>query len=113
MQPLLRAENITKTYRTGDVDVEALKGVSFSIENGELIVVLGPSGSGKSTMLNILGGIETASSGGIYYEGSPLDWTRRGALTECLCNIKKHIIIHKIVSFAIPLLRTRMTKKRL
>ncbi len=88
MQSLLRAENITKTYRTGDVEVEALKGVSFSIESGELIVVLGPSGSGKSTMLNILGGIETASSGEIYYDGLPLDWRRRSALTEYR---RKHI----------------------
>ena len=88
MQSLLRAENITKTYKTGDVEVEALKGVSFSIESGELIVVLGPSGSGKSTMLNILGGIETASAGEIYYEGVPLDWRRRSALTEYR---RKHI----------------------
>lgn len=82
MQPLLKAENITKTYQTGDVEVQALKGVSFSIENGELIVVLGPSGSGKSTMLNILGGIETATSGDIFYEGSPLDRKDRNALAS-------------------------------
>lgn len=82
MQPLLKAENITKTYQTGDVEVHALKGVSFTIEDGELIVVLGPSGSGKSTMLNILGGIETATSGNIFYEGEPLDWTDRNALSD-------------------------------
>ena len=82
MQPLLKAENITKTYKTGDVDVQALKGVSFTIEDGELIVVLGPSGSGKSTMLNILGGIETATSGNIFYEGEPLDWSDRNALSD-------------------------------
>lgn len=80
MQPLLKAENIIKTYQTGDVEVHALKGVSFTIEDGELIVVLGPSGSGKSTMLNILGGIETATSGDIFYEGKPLDWKDRNAL---------------------------------
>ncbi|MBR3719593.1 MAG: ABC transporter ATP-binding protein [Firmicutes bacterium] len=82
MQPLLKAENIIKTYQTGDVEVHALKGVSFTIEDGELIVVLGPSGSGKSTMLNILGGIETATSGDIFYEGKPLDWKDRNALAS-------------------------------
>lgn len=82
MQPLLKAENITKTYKTGDVDVQALKGVSFTIEDGELIVVLGPSGSGKSTMLNILGGIETATSGNIFYEDEPLDWSDRNAMSD-------------------------------
>lgn len=82
VQPLLKAENIIKTYQTGDVEVHALKGVSFTIEDGELIVVLGPSGSGKSTMLNILGGIETATSGDIFYEGKPLDWKDRNALAS-------------------------------
>ena len=82
MQPLLKAENIIKTYQTGDVEVHALKGVSFTIEDSELIVVLGPSGSGKSTMLNILGGIETATSGDIFYEGKALDWRDQNALAS-------------------------------
>jgi len=82
MKALLRAENITKTYRTGDVEVQALRGVSFEILDGELIVVLGPSGSGKSTMLNILGGIETATSGSIFYGDRALDWSDRDALSD-------------------------------
>ena len=77
---LLKADNITKDYELGEVVVHALKGVSFEIREAELVVVLGPSGSGKSTMLNILGGIETATSGNIIYGGTPLDWSDRDAL---------------------------------
>ncbi len=77
---LLKAEDLVKDYVLGEVTVNALKGVSFEIGEAELIVVLGPSGSGKSTMLNILGGIETATSGSILYDGSPLDWEDQDAL---------------------------------
>ena len=77
---LLKADNITKDYELGEVVVHALKGVNFEIREAELVVVLGPSGSGKSTMLNILGGIETATSGNIIYDGTPLDWSDRDAL---------------------------------
>lgn len=56
----------------GEVKVEALKNVTFEFYEGELIVVLGPSGSGKSTLLNIVGGMDKASDGQIYYKGIPL-----------------------------------------
>lgn len=88
MMELLRAENIAKDYIVGEVTVRALRGVSFEIYEGELVVVLGPSGSGKSTMLNILGGIETASSGTVYYGSEPLDWSSRSALSAYR---RKHI----------------------
>lgn len=77
---LLKAEGLTKNYVLGEVTVNALKGVSFEIREAELIVVLGPSGSGKSTMLNILGGIETATSGTVLYDGKPLDWSDQDAI---------------------------------
>lgn len=64
---ILSAKNITKHYKMGDVTVEALKGVSFDLIKGEFIVILGASGSGKSTILNIIGGIDTATSGEILY----------------------------------------------
>ena len=67
MKPLLQAEHITKDYQLGEVTVHALKDVSFEIYEKELIVILGPSGSGKSTTLNILGGIETVTSGSVIY----------------------------------------------
>ncbi len=80
-KPILRAINIKKEYQLGEVTVQALKGVSFDIYDKELIVILGPSGSGKSTTLNILGGIETATGGEIWYEGERLDWNDKMKLT--------------------------------
>ncbi len=56
-------ENVGKIYKTGDVEVEALKGVNFEIEKGEICVVVGQSGAGKTTLLNILGGMDTLTSG--------------------------------------------------
>ena len=56
-------ENVGKIYKTGDVEVEALKGVDFEIEEGEICVVVGQSGAGKTTLLNILGGMDTLTSG--------------------------------------------------
>ncbi len=80
-KPILRAINIKKEYQLGEVTVQALKGVSFDIYDKELIVILGPSGSGKSTTLNILGGIETATEGEIWYGGEKLDWNDKKNLT--------------------------------
>ncbi|WP_246045541.1 ABC transporter ATP-binding protein [Rubellimicrobium roseum] len=61
--PVFRAEALTKTYRTGEVEVQALRAVDFEATAGEFVVILGPSGSGKSTFLNIIGGLDTPSSG--------------------------------------------------
>ncbi|MBW9266194.1 MAG: ABC transporter ATP-binding protein [Candidatus Thiodiazotropha sp. (ex. Lucinisca nassula)] len=63
----LRGRSLTKTYHTGAVDVHALRGVDISLFEGELVVLLGPSGSGKSTLLNILGGLDTPSSGEVSF----------------------------------------------
>lgn len=68
----MRAEELCKTYKMGEVTVEALKNASFELYEGELVVVLGPSGSGKSTLLNIIGGMDTATSGRLYYRDTPL-----------------------------------------
>ncbi|NLT94149.1 MAG: ABC transporter ATP-binding protein [Clostridia bacterium] len=72
MQVIMRAEELCKTYKMGEVTVEALKNASFELYEGELVVVLGPSGSGKSTLLNIIGGMDTATSGRLYYRDTPL-----------------------------------------
>jgi putative ABC transport system ATP-binding protein len=62
------ARGLTKTYRMGEAEVHALRGVDLEIAAGELIVLLGPSGSGKSTLLNILGGLDTPSAGSIRFQ---------------------------------------------
>ncbi|HSQ68441.1 MAG TPA: ATP-binding cassette domain-containing protein, partial [Steroidobacteraceae bacterium] len=69
---VLRTRNLTKVYRTGEVEVHALRGVDLELRSGELVVLLGPSGSGKSTLLNILGGLDTASSGEAWFEDHDL-----------------------------------------
>ena len=60
---LIECKDLCKTYGTGDLEVRALDGASFSVEKGEFVVILGPSGAGKSTLLNLLGGMDTATSG--------------------------------------------------
>jgi putative ABC transport system ATP-binding protein len=60
---LIRAQHLVKTYRAGDVDVPALRGVDFTIEPGAFVAFVGPSGSGKSTLLNMIGGLDKPSSG--------------------------------------------------
>lgn len=62
-------ENVGKVYKTGDVEVRALQGVSFQIEKGEICVVVGQSGAGKTTLLNILGGMDTLTEGNVILDG--------------------------------------------
>ena len=61
------AKNLVKIYQTGDVPVQALRGINLELREGELVVILGPSGSGKSTLLNILGGLDQPTSGEVFY----------------------------------------------
>ena len=66
---ILRVENLTKVYGTGENEVRALDGVSFSVEKGEFVAVIGPSGSGKSTLLHILGGVDRPTGGKVLMDG--------------------------------------------
>ena len=61
MTTTLTARDLTKIYRSGEVEVHALRGADLDLYEGELVVILGPSGSGKSTLLNIIGGLDTAT----------------------------------------------------
>jgi putative ABC transport system ATP-binding protein len=69
MQPVIELRNITKTFKMGDVEVRALRGVSFSVRPGEYIAIMGPSGSGKSTLMNIIGALDAPSSGEYLLDG--------------------------------------------
>lgn len=66
---ILRVENLSKIYGSGENEVRALDGVSFSVEKGQFLAIIGPSGSGKSTLLHILGGVDRPTSGKVFLEG--------------------------------------------
>ncbi len=65
----IELKNVEKTYRMGEVIIKAANGMNFTVEKGEFVVIVGPSGAGKTTILNILGGMDTASSGSINVDG--------------------------------------------
>jgi len=68
----IEVQDLTKTYRVGDVEVHALRGVNLKIERGEFVAVVGPSGSGKSTLFHILGGLTPPTSGTVLIDGRDL-----------------------------------------
>jgi putative ABC transport system ATP-binding protein len=69
MSKFIEADNLRKTYRVGRIEVQALRGVSFTVEKGEFVSIVGPSGSGKSTLFYLLGGLTRADSGRIVIDG--------------------------------------------
>ena len=75
-------ENVGKVYQTGEVRINALHDASFSVEKGELVVIVGPSGAGKTTLLNILGGMDTLSTGKVYLDGLDISGMNKKQLTE-------------------------------
>jgi putative ABC transport system ATP-binding protein len=81
-RPMLRLENVSKTFQMGEVAVEALRDVSLDVLAGEFLVMVGPSGSGKTTILNLAGGLDSVTNGRVWFEGreitafSPSELTR-------------------------------------
>lgn len=80
--PVFQIRGLCKSYRTGEVEVQALRGVDFEALPGEFIVILGPSGSGKSTFLNIIGGLDTASAGEAWFRDHQLTRQTDAQLTR-------------------------------
>ena len=74
-------ENVGKTYHMGEVEINALHDASFVIEKGELVVIVGPSGAGKTTLLNILGGMDTLTTGRVFLDGQEVSAMDRSELT--------------------------------
>ncbi|MDE7163837.1 MAG: ABC transporter ATP-binding protein [Clostridiales bacterium] len=78
---LIDFRNVCKIYKMGEVEIPALNGVDFTVERGEFVVVLGASGAGKSTVLNILGGMDTATSGNVIVDGEDITEYKQKRLT--------------------------------
>jgi len=78
----LKVENVKKSYKTGDVTTEVLKGVGMNLEKGSIGVILGPSGSGKSTLLNIIGGIDRCDSGSVTIDNIEVSKLSDNKLTD-------------------------------
>ena len=78
----LKLSNVSKTYQTGEIKVNALKDVSFELDDGEFVVVLGSSGAGKTTLLNLLGGMDSATEGEIVLDGKNVTALNQRSLTD-------------------------------
>jgi len=79
---MIELTNIGKTYATGDIKFEALKGVTFEIKDGEFVAIMGPSGSGKSTLMHILGALDVPSSGKYFLDGQDVSQLSEDELAE-------------------------------
>ena len=81
MKDFIRFEQVQKIYRMGEVEIPALRDATFTIDEGELCVIVGPSGAGKTTLLNILGGMDTLSGGRVFLGDKEISACGEGALT--------------------------------
>ncbi len=82
MKRIVELKNVSKTYNTGDTEFKALDNIDLSINKGEFVVILGPSGAGKSTLLNLIGGMDTPTSGSIKIDGEEISKYNENQLSE-------------------------------
>ncbi len=92
---MIQTQNITKVYKSGNIETRALKGVSFTIKEGEFVAIMGPSGSGKSTLMHILGCLDTPTSGNYLLDGQDISQLS----DEELADIRKNKIGFVFQSF--------------
>ena len=79
---LIRLENVKKIYQSGEVITKAVDGIDFTVEQGEFALIIGASGAGKTTVLNILGGMDTATSGAVFVDGEDIAGWNAKQLTK-------------------------------
>ena len=82
MNAMIQVRDLRKIYQMGDIEVPALRGVSFNIQRGEFVAIMGPSGSGKSTLMNLLGCLDTPSAGQYILDGLPVEQLERNLLAS-------------------------------
>ena len=97
MENLIEFKNVKKTYMVGEKKFNALDDVSFTIPKGEFVVILGPSGAGKSTLLNLLGGMDTVSSGKIIVAGEEISSYNAKEMT--IIELKKLVLSFNFITF--------------
>src|ERR1700690_1890882 len=85
---MIEIQNVTKTYKSGDNETQALKDVSFTVKDGEFVAIMGPSGSGKSTLMHIIGALDIPTSGKYFLDGKDVSTLSEDELGEIR---KKHI----------------------
>ncbi len=81
MDAYVKLEQVTKVYHMGEIDIRAVDGIDFEIMKGEFVIVVGPSGAGKTTVLNILGGMDTATDGRVFVDGQDISRYSQKELT--------------------------------